>query len=275
MLGTIADTARWAAFYRAVESERADALFVDSFARRLSGPLGAGVAGAMPHADRYSWAAVLRTYLVDQLLVRALESGADMVVNLAAGLDTRPYRLALPSSLVWIEVDLPEMLADKTAALAGDRPMCSLERIGADLRVADRRRDLFNALSSRGRRSIVITEGLLIYLTAEEVAALASDLAAAPAFREWLLDVQLPGLVRVLQSAMGRQMEAARAPFRFSPGDGPAFFQRFGWHAADVRSIADAAVCMGRAPKELAAHGRGPRRVDGLVCRFTRDPAPD
>jgi len=36
-----------------------------------------------------------------------------MVVNLAAGLDARPYRMSLPASLQWIEVDLPEILAYK------------------------------------------------------------------------------------------------------------------------------------------------------------------
>src|SRR5256885_6123414 len=36
-----------------------------------------------------------------------IEQGTDMVVNLAAGLDARPYRMALPASLQWIEVDLP------------------------------------------------------------------------------------------------------------------------------------------------------------------------
>ena len=36
---------------------------------------------------------------------------AAVVVNLAAGLDARPYRMPLPSSLLWVQVDLPAILA--------------------------------------------------------------------------------------------------------------------------------------------------------------------
>jgi len=35
------------------------------------------------------------------------------VLNLAAGLDTRPYRLNLPPDFAWVEADLPELLAEK------------------------------------------------------------------------------------------------------------------------------------------------------------------
>jgi O-methyltransferase involved in polyketide biosynthesis len=52
-----------------------------------------------------------------------------MVVNLAAGLDTRPYRMALPSGLQWIEVDLPDLLVYKAEALAAETPVCTLQRV--------------------------------------------------------------------------------------------------------------------------------------------------
>jgi O-methyltransferase involved in polyketide biosynthesis len=35
------------------------------------------------------------------------------VLNLAAGLDTRPYRLNLPSDFAWVEADLPQLLKEK------------------------------------------------------------------------------------------------------------------------------------------------------------------
>jgi hypothetical protein len=43
--------------------------------------------------------------LFDRFISDAVAQGADMVVNLAAGLDARPYRMALPSHLQWIEVE--------------------------------------------------------------------------------------------------------------------------------------------------------------------------
>ena len=46
----------------------------------------------------------------------------NMVVNLAAGLDTRPYRMDLPSSLLWVEVDLPDLLDYKEGVLKSESP---------------------------------------------------------------------------------------------------------------------------------------------------------
>src|SRR5467141_5265857 len=106
----ISDTARWVAVYRARETERPDALFRDPFARRLAGQRGEEIAAALSGRMREEWPLVLRTYLFDSFIADTVLQGADMVVNLAAGLDTRPYRMDLPRSLQWVEVDLPEIL---------------------------------------------------------------------------------------------------------------------------------------------------------------------
>ena len=104
-LRNISDTARWVAIYRAIESDRPDALFHDPFARRLAGERGERIAETMEFANRHAWSFVARTVVFDRLIEDSIASGADMVVNLAAGLDTRPYRMALPANLPWIEVD--------------------------------------------------------------------------------------------------------------------------------------------------------------------------
>ena len=71
---------------------------------------------------------VARTKLIDDAIADALADGCDRVLNLAAGLDARPYRLDLPSELTWVEADLPELLAEKTQALADQTPRCRLTR---------------------------------------------------------------------------------------------------------------------------------------------------
>src|SRR5690242_597559 len=103
----VSDTALWVAVYRARESERQDALFYDPYARQLAGERGATIEKqiGMP-----GWPIVVRTQVLDELILKAMEEdGFDTVLNLAAGLDTRPYRLALPTTLRWVEVDLPTM----------------------------------------------------------------------------------------------------------------------------------------------------------------------
>src|SRR2546425_904878 len=162
----ISVTARWAAVFRARETERADALFRDPYAERLAGKMGVDIANTLPEGNSHAWAWGTRTYLFDQFITQELEQGTDMVLNLAAGLDARPYRMSLPASLQWIEVDLPEILTYKEGILANEKPSCALERIRLDLSDGQARRDLFAALDRRANKILVLTEGLLIYLSA-------------------------------------------------------------------------------------------------------------
>src|SRR5262252_3464125 len=96
-LRNISDTARWVATYRARETERDDALFRDPYARRLAGDQGEEIARAHACAEQHSWPMVMRTYLFDELIAEEIAAGTDLIVNLAAGLDARPYRLTLPA----------------------------------------------------------------------------------------------------------------------------------------------------------------------------------
>ena len=92
----VSDTASWVAIYRAMESERPDALFDDPYARRLGGERGEAIVKALPRGASMSWPMVVRTAVMDEIVLRCVHEGAATVLNLAAGLDARPYRLALP-----------------------------------------------------------------------------------------------------------------------------------------------------------------------------------
>src|SRR5580658_7216524 len=129
----ISDTARWVAYFRARETERPDALFRDPYAERLAGEHGFHIANTLPEGNKHEWAWVARTYLFDHFVSGAIQAGADLVVNLAAGLDARPYRMDLPASLQWVEVDLPEIVSYKQEILADAKPRCRLDRIALDL----------------------------------------------------------------------------------------------------------------------------------------------
>ena len=244
----ISDTALWAAIYRARESERPNALFRDPFARHLTGERGDRIAGQMRAHDRYEWAWVMRTVLFDRFIAGRVAAGADMVVNLAAGLDARPYRMELPPALEWIEVDLPALLDYKESILRDEKPVCALERVRMDLSDVAARRELFGRLGRKARNALLITEGLLIYLTAEEVGALAEDLARPEGFRHWVLDIASPGLLRLLQREVGVALEQAGAPLKFGPPEGPKFFEPHGWHPVAVESPLKAAARAKRLP---------------------------
>ncbi len=246
VIRNISDTANWAAIFRARETARPDALFRDPFARRLAGERGEQIFASMPARDRNEWAWVTRTFLFDQFITDQVGQGADLVVNLAAGLDARPYRMALPASLRWIEVDLQDILTYKEAILQGEKPACALERIRLDLADVHARRALFERLGRGAQRALVITEGLLVYFQADDVAALARDLAVPAGFQRWVLDVVSPGLLRMMQKRIGSQLDRASAPFRFGPAEGPEFFIPHGWRPVDVRSLLTTARRNGR-----------------------------
>jgi methyltransferase (TIGR00027 family) len=247
----ISDTARWVAYFRARETQRADALFRDPYAERLAGELGFNIANTLPDGNKHEWAWVARTYLFDQFLSREIQAGATLVVNLAAGLDARPYRMQLPATLQWVEVDLPEIISYKEEVLSGEKPKCELQRIRLDLSDGPARRKLFAELNGRASNIVVASEGLLIYFTAEEVASLARDLAVPEHFRSWVIDLASPGQLRLMQRSTGRQLSEAGAAFKFGPAEGASFFKPQGWEPSDVQGMLKTAAQFKRAPAEL------------------------
>ncbi len=193
----------------------------------------------------------MRTYLYDQFIVEQCRKGTDMVINLAAGLDTRPYRMELPPTLQWIEVDLPGILSYKEEILAQEKPACILERVRLDLADVSARRKVFAELGSRATKCLILTEGLLIYFSADQVRALAEDLDAPRAFQSWIVDLASPGLLRMLQKHMGPALEQSGASLKFGPEEGPEFFIPSGWRPVDVRSPLKAAARLKRLSFEM------------------------
>jgi methyltransferase (TIGR00027 family) len=242
----VSDTARWVAVYRAWESARPDALFHDPFAQELAGLRGNDISQLMPASARNGWPIIARTKLIDDLLLAALAQGVDCVVNLAAGFDTRPYRLELPASLRWIEVDLPALVEEKTRLLVDAEPRCGLLRIGIDLTDSHARHSMLEDVLASSSHALVLTEGLLLYLSEPQVRELAMDLAAFHCVRRWLLDLASPAILEMMRQDLGAHL--ANAPFKFAPANGVAYFEALEWRVARVSSILHAAGRMRRLP---------------------------
>lgn len=233
----VSDTARWVAIYRAMESERPDAIFRDPWARRLAGPRGEAIVRAMPRGEKMAWPMIVRTAVFDRVILESIRNrGVDLVLNLAAGLDTRAWRLDLPADLRWVDVDLPEITAYKASVMAAEAPRCRYEAIAADLADAAQREDAFLRAKKRSTRALVVTEGLLVYLTEVQVAALGRSLHVEPAFRWWLTDLASPQLMKWMQKSWGKNVRQGNAPFLFAPEEGSEFFGYFGWREAEWHS---------------------------------------
>jgi methyltransferase (TIGR00027 family) len=276
LIRNISDTARWTAFLRSLESDRKDALFHDTLALRLAGQRGEEIYRVMarPGGD---WPLAMRTYLTDRAVLSSIEKGVDTVVNLAAGLDTRPYRMSLPPALQWIEVDLPAMLEEKEQLLRGEKPVCKLERAPLDLADVPARRKLFARIGDAARSTLVVSEGLICYLEPAEVTSLAKDLAAPPTFRRWVLDLMSPGLLKMLMKAWAGHLEVAGSPLKFAPAEGLDFFLPAGWKAIEVHSLLKMAARAKRLSFFLRiaalfpdSSGKQGGRPWGAVCMFER-----
>lgn len=249
LIRNVSDTARWVAAYRARETERPNALFRDPYARRLAGDRGEQIASTIKFQTPGDWPMVARTLLFDAFVAGEVARGVDLFVNLAAGLDSRPYRMTLPPTLRWVEVDLPGILDYKEEILAGEKPACALERVRLDLADVPARRELFARLAAGSKRAAVMCEGLLIYLAPDEVGALARDLAAAgPSFDRWVVDLASPGLMKRLSAVAAKQLREANAPFKFAPPEGPGYFAPHGWRPLEVRSFLKEAARVKRLP---------------------------
>jgi methyltransferase (TIGR00027 family) len=236
----VSDTAFMVATYRAMETERPDSLFRDPLAAKLVGKHGTDIVASLPPAFVAGWTVVIRTVIIDDFIRTAIAKGVDTVVNLGAGLDTRPYRMTLPEPLRWIEVDYPRIIELKEERLSGESPHCRLERVKMDLTDRPARKRLLSDVSSRSSAVLVLTEGVVPYLTNEDVGALADDLRAEEAIRSWVVDYFSPDALRFRKrSGMTRHLQ--NAPFRFEPKDWFGFFSEHGWAVQNIRYISDEA----------------------------------
>jgi methyltransferase (TIGR00027 family) len=245
LISNVSETARWVATYRAVESARPDALFHDPLADRLAGERGRAIVAAAPRTIRNGWWLVARTKFIDDVIMDAIVDGCDRVLNLAAGLDTRPYRLDLPPDFTWVEADLPGLLAEKERLLADETPRCRLTRHAVDLADPAARDAFLDDELAGTTKALVLTEGLLMYLEDSDVRAL-STAFNRPEVAWWMLDFAGPGLQKRMNKRTRGLMNSA--PFKFAPANGLAFFEDLGWRPIEMESVFAAAHRFDRLP---------------------------
>jgi methyltransferase (TIGR00027 family) len=179
---SVGATALSVAAARAVETATADPLIRDEFAyllvssagkpwERLTSPglewIGNDEHGRRSHRLGCDYQAV-RTHFFDSYFAEAVAGGIRQVVILAAGLDSRAYRLDWPAGTTVYEIDQPQVVEYKTATLnaAGAAPKATRKTVPVDLRD-----DWPAALSAAGfdrtQPTGWLAEGLLPYLPAE------------------------------------------------------------------------------------------------------------
>jgi methyltransferase (TIGR00027 family) len=179
---SVGATALGVAASRAVETAGPSPLIRDEFAGVLvssAGPAWARLADATiawldddPRGQRIHRTGVdyqaVRTHFFDAYFHAAANAGIRQVVILAAGLDSRAYRLNLPTDTVVYEIDQPKVLQYKADILEsrGAVPAATRRAVAVDLR-----EDWAAALSAvgfdRDLPTAWLAEGLLAYLPSD------------------------------------------------------------------------------------------------------------
>jgi methyltransferase (TIGR00027 family) len=252
-LSGLSRTALGMARVRAAESRRPDRLFDDPYAQAFvqTFPEEKAITAAVSSLGAaFSLHGVIRTRFFDDHLLGAANAGCSQVVLLAAGLDTRAFRLAWPAGVRLFEIDLPEMVELKERVLAAHQavPRCRRTVVPADLR-----EDWLARLTANGfqrtRPTAWLAEGLLIYLSADQAASLLTEVGqlSVPASQVAFEHGTIAGSPLLSRARATPAMDELTRLWKGGLGaDAPDWLVRRGWRV-EIHDRAALAAAYGRA----------------------------
>lgn len=233
---------------RARETDRSDRLFSDPLAAALAGP----ALRALEELNQKGYEIVsdtvsVRTRFFDDFLIRvtsaAEASGIKQVVLLAAGMDTRAFRLKFSEQTQFFELDQRPVFDRKETLLGMLTPTCGRRAIATDLTAKGWLAQLMEAGYDAQQHSVWLLEGLLMYLNEAQVRELLTAVESAMAPGSWLG-------ADILNKAMMRRQDTA-SPFWQSGFDEPEeLFNTDIWQAK-VSQLGEAGINFGRLPETL------------------------
>jgi methyltransferase (TIGR00027 family) len=259
-LGAVAKTALWTAAARARESQRPDHLFADPFAELLAGDEGTAL---LRHFDTSHASAegnpflAIRTRWFDERITAAVRAGRRQVVALAAGLDTRAYRLDWPARTLLFELDQDCLISYKEERLADLAvARCEVRRLRVDLDDCWGT-TLLSAGYDLSQPTVWFVEGLLFYLqdsVAQQLLSRAAGLSAAGS--TLAADFVGTGIFRFpYMRPLLRKLAEAGSPWQFGIDDPGAFTEACGWSRVEVTEPGSPGADFGRwapqAPAEV------------------------
>ncbi|TCO44780.1 SAM-dependent methyltransferase [Actinocrispum wychmicini] len=237
-LRPVSYTAQWMAAARAIESERQDALFVDPLARDLAVPHGFELLEKYANGGLQPFICIRTKFLDDGIMSLRPRDGIEQVVLLAAGMDTRAFRLDWPDGVVVYEVDHDTLIEEKQRRLdlLGARPKVPRRTVAADL-TTQWLPDLVRAGFDPDRPTLWIVEAVTFFLTHEQAAELFTTLADASAAGS-RLEVDILGGA-ILRNPFSRSfldaMVADGRPWRFGTDEPEEFLARTGWKVRELK----------------------------------------
>lgn len=244
-------TALWLAGARVLEARRPRPLVTDTFAEHLLGAEGLKAALDLERAHPAPRAIIRRVRLMDELVTRYVKDRRiEVVIMAGTGLDARPYRLDLPPSLAWIDMDYPVVTDWKNERLRDVPPRCVLERIGTDLM---RPGALAAAIGDRcmGKRTLVLIENLLQYFSTRDTQLFFRDTKCFAPGTVAIADIPNSAFAAsTLGRAMSVELETREVLGRTAIDDIPSFMKPLGFRVLETHHV----PCLGDSPVAWTAH---------------------
>jgi methyltransferase (TIGR00027 family) len=237
---------------RARETARADRLFADPWAALLAGDEGFALLdaqGALVPGVEPPPTFVVRHRFFDDYLLSKVTAGTRQVVLVAAGLDTRAFRLDWLSGVCLFELDQESVLTHKQKVLDGAGAMARCERraVAVDLR-EDWPTQLIGAGFQSSKPTAWLAEGLLFYLPESAVHALLAHTAGLSCPGSSLgADVMSTEMLQDERRRAWVQFYAdAGAPLVFGTDDPESLLASHGWQAT-IHRFPDVSLELGKA----------------------------
>ena len=206
------------------------------------------------------WSTIIRTRVryFDDMVIAAIGNGFEQLVIIGAGYDTRAYRLEGMDKVTVFEVDRKEMLQAKTEIirkLFGSQPR-QVRYIPATLGSGDPWQDLRAAGYFTDKKTLFLLEGLVMYLSRQDVETLFSSIKLHAGPDSTLLFDYIPGFV--IEGSSGR--EDARTIMAYTQKSGEPFLS--GFDEGEIKTVlerhgfSDVKVIKGEDLRPLYFHGK-------------------
>ncbi|KJK56563.1 SAM-dependent methyltransferase [Saccharothrix sp. ST-888] len=253
-------TAQWTAAARAVESELPEgALFTDPFARELAAPRGFELLDKYGGGGLLPFIAIRTKYLDDSIQAVLRDTGIRQIVLIAAGMDTRAFRLEWPSGAMVYEVDHSALVVEKGRRLAAldAEPAVERREVRADL-AEEWLPSLHRAGFDPERPTLWVAEGLMFFLTEDQAARLLGTLGSVSAPGSWLaVDFVSKALLRSpFSRTFLRGLQEDGTPWLFGTDEPEKFLAAGGWQVRDLKEPGDPGAGQGRWPYEVQPRDR-------------------
>lgn len=252
----------------------------DPYASALGGEIGRAVWNELKtkwtkqHVERFEQAMYTRTKVIDYYIMQHLdgEDAIDQILVFGGGLDTRPWRLHLPSTsqhhlIRYFEIDFAEVFNYKLSVLSAMHAMSdfSYHAVTADLSLPGH--EWLQTLqesgfsTAPGAKTLIIMEGFANYLTEEELSHVLETISSAVSVGSLFIATCItPIATHITLSNL----------HRFQPEHPLQFWKQFGWEGREDDVVDLAVSLLSRSPSS-SIEGQSERKADDLMTWYDEE----